>query len=143
MGLGELDKSDIAAMDQAHHIYTYNLEVNEAVQVDIRLDFGNSQNVEVQDDENVLDENGNKIVVASIMPRSSHTVASIKAYDTDWVIQCYVTMVKRSAPLDIQLDLAAAEKGRVDQLIEKAKLEWKTDPVCLMSEDEIRAKVQH
>ena len=86
MGLGELDKSDIAAMDQAHHIYTYNLEVNEAVQVDIRLDFGNSQNVEVQDDENVIDENGNKIVVASIMPKSSHTIASIKAYDTDWVI---------------------------------------------------------
>ena len=71
VGAGELDKSDVNAMDQAHHLYTYNLEVKEAVQVDIRLDFSGSKNVEVQDDENVIEEEGNKIVVASVMPMTS------------------------------------------------------------------------
>lgn len=47
VGAAELDKSDVNAMDQAHHIYTYNIEVKEAVQVDIRLDFNNSKNIEV------------------------------------------------------------------------------------------------
>ena len=114
MGTGEADKSDLAAMEQAHHIYTYNLEVNDIVQVDIRLDFSNSSNIEVQDEENVLDENGNKIVVASVMPQTSHAIASIKAYDTDWVIMCHVTMVRRSAPLDVQLELAAAAKAKLE-----------------------------
>ena len=47
VGAAELDKSDVNAMDQAHHIYTYNIEVKEAVQVDMRLDFNNSKNIEV------------------------------------------------------------------------------------------------
>lgn len=141
MGTGEVDKSDYLAMDQAHHVYTYSLEANETVQVDIRLDFKNSTNVEVQDDENVIDEDGNKIAVASIMPQSSAVVASVKAYDTDWAIQCHVTMVKRSPPMPIQIDLAAAYKEKLDRLIDKAKLEWKTDPICLMTEQEIKDKV--
>lgn len=42
-------------VDDAHHIYTYTLEVTDTtVQVDIRLDFVDSQNIEVVDDENVL-----------------------------------------------------------------------------------------
>ena len=42
---------------QAHHAYTYVLEVNESsVQVDIRLDFSESRNVHIEDDENVIKE---------------------------------------------------------------------------------------
>ena len=89
-------------MDQAHHIYTYNIEVKEAVQVDVRLDFNNSKNIEVQDDDNVIIEEGNKIVVASIMPFTSLQIASLKSYDTDWTINCHVTMVKKSPPILVQ-----------------------------------------
>ena len=58
--------------DDAHHVYTYTLEVSEpAIQVDIRLDFGDSQNIEVVDDENVLREDDRYIVVGTVMPLTS------------------------------------------------------------------------
>ena len=142
VGAGELDKSDVNAMDQAHHIYTYNIEVKEAVQVDLRLDFNNSKNIEVQDDENVITEEGNKIVVASVMPMTSLQIASVKAYDTDWIINCHVTMVKKSAPIEVQKVTLSKQTTRLDEIINNAKREWKTEPICLMTEQEIRAKVK-
>ena len=58
--------------DDAHHIYMYTLEVTDpTIQVDIRLDFGESANIEVIDDENVLREDGRFIVVGSVMPMTS------------------------------------------------------------------------
>ena len=58
--------------DDAHHFYTYTLEVSEpAIQVDIRLDFGDSENIEVVDDDNVLKEDDRYIVVGTVMPLSS------------------------------------------------------------------------
>ena len=76
-------------MDDAHHIYTYTLEVTDPViQVDIRLDFGDSTNIEVVDDENVLKESGRYIAVGSVMPMSSQLICKVKAYDTTWSIAC-------------------------------------------------------
>lgn len=50
----------------------YTLEVTDpTIQVDIRLDFGESENIEVIDDENVLREDGRFIVVGSVMPMTS------------------------------------------------------------------------
>lgn len=90
-------------VDDAHHIYTYTLEVTDTtVQVDIRLDFADSQNIEVVDDENVLQESdGRYIVVGTIMPMTSQLICKVKAFDVEWKINCQVTMIKRSAPLSI------------------------------------------
>ena len=89
--------------DEAHHIYTYTLEVSDPViQVDIRLDFADSQNVEVVDDENVLrEDDGRSIVVGSVMPMTTQIICRVKAFDYAWKLCCQVTMVKRSAPKEI------------------------------------------
>ena len=69
--------------------------------MDIRLDFGDSVNIEVVDDENVLKENDRYIVVGTVMPMTSQLICKVKASDETWTINCSVTMIRRSAPLEI------------------------------------------
>lgn len=88
--------------DEAHHIYSYTLEVNEPlITVDIRLDFGESENIEVIDDDNVLKESDRFVVVGSVMPLTNQLICKVKVYDTDWKINCAVTMLRRSAPFEL------------------------------------------
>lgn len=53
------------------------------------------------DDENVLLEEGRYIVVGTVMPMTSQMICKVKAFDYSWTVKCAVTMIKRSAPLEI------------------------------------------
>ena len=130
-------------VDDAHHIYTYTLEVTDpTIQVDIRLDFADSENIEVVEDENVLMEDDRYVVVGTIMPMTSQLICKIKAYDTVWNINCQVTMIKRSAPVDIQATNMEPELIHLDRLIKFSQQKWGSKALGMASLEEIKQQIQ-
>ena len=75
------------------------------------------------------------------MPQTSQLLCKVKAYDTNWSIRCAITMIKRSAPLEMQAANMQAEVERMESILEYAKLNWATKAFSLMDLDDIKVLV--
>ena len=69
----------------------------------------------------MLVEEGHFIVVGTVMPMSSQMICKVKAFDFSWSVNCSVTMIKRSAPLEIQAANMESEISHMNSLLKWAE----------------------
>ena len=69
----------------------------------------------------MLLEEGRYIVVGTVMPMTSQMICKVKAFDYSWTVKCAVTMIKRSAPLEIQAANMESETSHMHDLLKWAE----------------------